>query len=285
MEALHVSHDRSHERLVRKMLKMWRILSGDFGVFGDRILYGILMKGLLTNYESAAAEVMAGVDHLSMIEALWSEMVCGKGIAPDYKNFHFLSRCQVRMVERAVARGEAEAVRLSVNKLMHDIPSERVRHGLKPNDHILARYQLQAHVLAYYDSDSNRVERLFEALRANNKIGVSLMQQTDETLTVDLSDCEYANEVQFFVRYLLRHSAALLRGKDLVAIVGKMQECDEEAGHTKYRRQQMEHARRLKVFLAEFVQRALGSDIELEFVGDNIVKIDKSLVERLVGCE
>ena len=107
------------------------------------------------------------INHLSLILMLWKEMVYVKNISPDYKNFHFIEKCYLRVIENVKGskhfdQESENQIKICLNKLMHDIPSERVKFGLKANDHILAKYQFRAYLLLYHERNSNKVLQLFE---------------------------------------------------------------------------------------------------------------------------
>lgn len=68
---------------IRKMLKIWKIITKQLGFAGDRVIYGVIMKGLLNHYEYDEGE--KNMKTLSTILLFWREMVEHKRINPDYK--------------------------------------------------------------------------------------------------------------------------------------------------------------------------------------------------------
>jgi len=162
--------------------------------------------------------------------------------------------------------------------LMTDIPRERGKFGLKSIDHILARYQFKAHLLLFYgdESSKDRVYRLFERLQSENKIGMSVMTQSDETVMIDLNECEYRQEVEFFVEYLLRNNKEMLKGKDLLIMIGKMTD-DRSSIKTQFHKQQKKHSKRLKQFLDDRFDSSC-----VEKINGNIVKINRNDIDNLL---
>eukprot|EP01084_Bolivina_argentea_P208816 355867_1 len=65
---------------INKMMKIWKLLSKQLKFYGDRIIYGCLMKGLLNDYEYNNKSEYN--NHLSLILMLWRDMVFIKNIQP-----------------------------------------------------------------------------------------------------------------------------------------------------------------------------------------------------------
>ena len=199
-----------------------------------------------------------------------------KRIHPDYKNFHFISKTYLKIIEHVMQSTDEESssqIALCLNKLMYDIPTLRVRYGLKENDHILARYQFQAMCLVHYGTDNeHKVDKLFGALMRNNKIGLSIMEQETQIM-VDLTDCEYESEVRFLLRYFMRNHGDLLDEKELMIIMGKIEEYQlRDLRHSRYHQQRVKRREKLNQMLIDVLDTVIpGATVIAE--GDNMLRV------------
>ena len=265
---------------IKKLFKIWKLLKKSLKVDGDRIIYGLLMKGLLNEYEFVEDKDSKKEQNLTMILRLWKEMVDRREIAPDYKNFHCLTRCYLKIIED----GKDESMnKMCLDKLMNDIPRERVKYGLQPIDHVLARYQFQAHLLLFYEDESERVavDRLFEKYENENKIGISVMVQSEEMAMIDLNDCEYQKEVDFFLRYLLRNYEHMMKGKGLLIMIGKMSD-DRSSIQNRYQIEKEKSSEKLKKYIDDTLH-AIDCDLRTFHTSEHIVKINKDDIEKLMN--
>ena len=199
------------------------------------------------------------------------------------QNFHFIARTYLKMIDHVTLSAETRwnideeslsQITKYMNTLMYDIPSQRVRYGLKENDHILARYQFQAMCLVHYGSDKqHRVHELFERLRRNNKIGLSIMEMEDHII-VDLSDCEYESEVQFMLSYLIGNHSNKMKGKQLRIITGKIEQHHlNDFRGSKYYEQRVKRRDKLNRMVLDTVDSVI-SGAQPSVANNNMITID-----------
>lgn len=275
---------------------IWNVLNSRqlFNIKGDKVLYNCLMKLYLHKNIMKPNKAIKLFDETMGIKSNFN-------IRPDYKNFYLKQLALLKCIEKY--NGNKLDSQYYYNILMNNICKERIDCGLKEMDTKLARIQWKGSLLMYPNSKDWKkyVLPLFDKLYKDEKIGISTMvDELNNTFMIDFNECEYKQEVSFLIQYVLINMQTELKGKDMLIIIGKTDDQEEEKNvsvvapkrYSNLFEHSLQNKQRLKVFIEQEIEYLFTKDgltdgvvVESNIVSDVsscIVKIDKKWIDILI---